>query len=178
LAPSIDEATAEGRTGNDDDGAFDALEFASRLIRCPSVTPAEAGALDLLGGALEGMGFTVRRLEFHETGTAPVANLSARLGDGAPNLCFAGHTDVVPVGDATGWRSEPFSGEVRDGQLWGRGAADMKGAIAAFVAATHRFLGRRGPDFGGSISFLITGGGEGPPVNGTKKVLRWREENG
>jgi succinyl-diaminopimelate desuccinylase len=158
--------------------AVDTLDLTRRLIRCPSVTPAEAGALDLLEAELSGLGFACHRLPFAEPGTAEVDNLYARLGTSAPNLCFAGHSDVVPVGDEAAWSAGPFAGEVRDGQLYGRGAVDMKGAIAAFVAALTRFLARRGAAFGGSISLLITGDEEAEAVNGTRKVLAWLSEQG
>ena len=157
---------------------IDALALAQGLIRCASVTPVDEGALDLLQAALQDLGFTCHRLPFSDPGTAPVDNLYARLGDGQPNFCFAGHTDVVPPGEAAGWDIDPFAGEVRDQALHGRGAADMKGSIACFVAATARFLKRRGKNFDGSISLLITGDEEGPAVNGTVKVLDWMQANG
>ena len=153
---------------------IDAVELARALIRCPSVTPDEAGALDVLESALSELGFVCRRLKFSEPGTADVENLYARRGDGAPNFCFAGHVDVVPLGDPDAWSVDPFGGEVVDGVLYGRGAADMKSAIAAFVAAAAR----RGANRKGSISLLITGDEEGPAVNGTKKVLDWMAETG
>ncbi len=159
-------------------GSVDALELARALIRCPSVTPADDGALDTLQATLESLGFACTRLPFSEHGTPDVDNLYARLGTGAPNFCFAGHTDVVPVGDAAGWTVDPFGAEIIDGVLYGRGATDMKGSIACFVEATARFLANRGTDFGGSISLLITGDEEGPSINGTRKVLGWMEENG
>ena len=143
----------------------DPLPLARRLIQAPSVTPADEGALDVLGEALAALGFTVTRHRFDE-----VDNLYARLGTGAPVFCFAGHTDVVPPGPADQWAHPPFAADLDDGVLWGRGAADMKGAIAAMAAGTARFLERHGaPD--GSIAFLITGDEEGPAVNGTKKLL-------
>ena len=147
------------------------LAFARALIRCESVTPADGGALDVLQSALETLSFTCHRLPFEEPGTARVDNLYARRGEDAPNFCFAGHTDVVPTGDRAGWTREPFAAQVEDGVLYGRGASDMKGAIAAFVAAVARF-GER-PAGGGSISLLITGDEEGPAINGTRKVLDW-----
>jgi len=155
---------------------LDPVTFARDLIRCPSVTPEEGGALDLLQSTLEGMGFKCRRLPFSEEGTPDVDNLYARLGDSEPNFCFAGHTDVVPVGLRDQWSVDPFAAEVKDGVLFGRGAADMKGAIAAFAAAVRRYLDDGAPH--GSISFLITGDEEGPSVNGTKKMLQWMVENG
>ncbi len=157
---------------------IDATELAARMIRCPSVTPADEGALDVLQEELQGLGFECWRLPFSEPGAADVDNLYARLGNGAPAFCFAGHTDVVPVGDAGQWQSDPFSGEIRDGVLYGRGAADMKGAIACFVSAVARFLRGGERDWQGSICMLITGDEEGPAVNGTRKVLRWMAENG
>ncbi len=158
--------------------AVDALELARALIRCPSVTPADKGALDTLQAALDGLGFTCHRLTFSEAGTPDVDNLYARLGNAAPNFCFAGHTDVVPVGNAAGWTVDPFGAEIIDGVLYGRGATDMKGSIACFVEAVSRFIGRRGAGFGGSISLLITGDEEGPSINGTRKVLDWMTEQG
>ena len=146
------------------------LELARALIRCPSITPKNEGALDVLQSALEALGFTCHRLVFDGDESEPVDNLYARLGDQSPNFCFAGHTDVVPVGG--GWTTEPFAADVKDGRLFGRGAADMKGAIAAFVAAVARML-ERGDQPTGSISLLITGDEEGDAVNGTKKMLGW-----
>ena len=147
------------------DSLLDPLALAQDLIRCASVTPADAGAMDVLTAALERLGFTVTRLRFGE-----VENIFARIGTGAPHFCFAGHTDVVPVGDAN-WSAPPFSGEVRNNVLYGRGACDMKGAIAAFVAAAARQL-KTSPGKG-SISLLITGDEEGPATDGTVKVLDW-----
>lgn len=141
------------------------VEFAAELIRCPSVTPKDAGALDLMQRTLESLGFTCTRYPFED-----VDNLYARLGTKAPNFCYAGHTDVVPVGDVDDWDLDPFGGIVEDGILWGRGAADMKGGIASFVAAIAANLAD-GWTPNGSISFLITGDEEGPAINGTTKVL-------
>ncbi len=157
---------------------LDALDLARRLIRCPSVTPNEGGALDLLEEVLSGLGFTCHRLPFSEPGSADVDNLYARLGSGGRNFCFAGHTDVVPVGDAKAWRNDPFGAEVVDGILYGRGAVDMKGGIACFVAAAARFIESRGGEFDGSISLLITGDEEAEAINGTRKVLAWLAERG
>ena len=147
-----------------------AVKFAADLIRRPSITPIDAGTLDILQGRLEVMGFSCTRYPFGE-GEDRVDNLYARRGADAPNFCFAGHTDVVPVGDAGKWTSDPFAGEIRDGQLWGRGAADMKGAIAAFVAALEGLFAA-GWTPKGSLSFLITGDEEGPAINGTDKLLK------
>ena len=147
------------------------VALAQALIRCPSVTPDDHGALEVVGNALDRLGFTCHRLTFEEDGTAPIGNLYARMGEGTPNLCFAGHTDVVPPGDLAGWRVDPFAGEIIDGVLYGRGAVDMKGAIACFLAAGARFLDAHRP--AGSISVVITGDVEGPAINGTRKVLTW-----
>ncbi|WP_029007923.1 succinyl-diaminopimelate desuccinylase [Azospirillum halopraeferens] len=155
----------------------DPVALARALIRCPSVTPADAGALDVLGTALERLGFACHRLRFEEPGTEPVDNLYARLGTQGPNLCFAGHTDVVPPGDPAGWSVDPFAAEIHAGNLYGRGAVDMKSAIAAFVAAVARALTAGGPP-AGSISLLITGDEEGMAINGTRKVLSWLRERG
>jgi succinyl-diaminopimelate desuccinylase len=156
----------------------DPLALSRALIRCPSITPIDAGALEVLQAALEGLGFVCSRLPFSEPGTADVENLYARLGDEPPNFCFAGHTDVVPVGDEAAWTCDPFGGEIRDGRLYGRGASDMKAAIACFTAAADRFLADRGGGFAGSLSLLITGDEEGPSINGTRKVLGWLDERG
>ena len=151
------------------DSPYDPLAIAVELIRCPSVTPRDEGALDTLEKWLSPLGFRCERMPFREEGTPDVDNLYARLGTGGPHFCFAGHTDVVPVGDEAAWSVEPFAGEIRAGKLFGRGAADMKGSIAAFVAAAER-LARGG--FEGSISLLITGDEEGPGINGTAKMLK------
>jgi succinyl-diaminopimelate desuccinylase len=158
---------------------IDPVELTRELIRCPSVTPAEAGALDLLQRRLEALGFTCHRLGFAAPGTERVENLYARIGgDNGRNFCFAGHSDVVPVGDRAAWSGDPFGGEQRGGMVHGRGAADMKGAIAAFVAAAARFRDRHGDGLPGAISLLITGDEEGPAVNGTKPVLEWLAARG
>ncbi|MEO5337810.1 MAG: succinyl-diaminopimelate desuccinylase [Magnetospirillum sp. WYHS-4] len=154
------------------------LALAQALIRCPSVTPAEGGALGVLEQSLKPLGFACTRLPFSQEGTPDVDNLYARIGTSGPVFCFAGHTDVVPVGDAGAWTVDPFGGEVKDGRLYGRGASDMKAAVACFAAAAGRFIARRGPDFGGSISLLITGDEEGPAINGTPKMLSWMRAKG
>ena len=154
------------------------LALAQALIRCPSVTPEEGGALSFLARVLGEAGFSVERPVFSEPGTPDIENLYARLGDRGPVLLFAGHTDVVPPGEAGAWTHGPFSGDVAEGALYGRGAVDMKGGIACMLAATLRFLEKAGPDFGGSIAFLITGDEEGPAVNGTVKLLAWAKERG
>lgn len=154
------------------------VELARGLIRCPSITPTDAGALELLERALAEGGFQCRRLTFRDDGTLPVDNLFARIGSGMPHLCFAGHTDVVPPGDEGLWTYPPFGGVIEDGVLYGRGASDMKGAIAAFAAAALDYARSKGDDIPGSISLLITGDEEGPGINGTRKVLDWMAANG
>ena len=156
----------------------DPIELSQALIRCPSVTPTDAGALGVLKAALSPMGFDCKVLSFSAPGTPDVDNLYARLGKSGQNLCFAGHTDVVPTGDENAWAHPPFAAEIKDGFLYGRGVVDMKCAIAAFASATSRFVSENGADFGGSISFLITGDEEGPAINGTTKALDWMVENG
>jgi len=152
--------------------ARDPVALTRALIRCESVTPAEGGALALLEAVLKSAGFACHRMTFREPGTPDVENLYARFGTSEPNLCFAGHTDVVPPGDVAAWSVPPFAGEIRDGRLYGRGAVDMKGAVAAFVAAALRHLAAKS-GAKGSISLLITGDEEGPSINGTAKVLDW-----
>ena len=152
---------------------IDPVELTQTLIRRPSVTPADAGAMDVLQRILEGLGFTCRRMPFEGPGGegvhARIENLYARRGTASPNLCFAGHTDVVPTGAADGWSADPFLAEVRDGVLFGRGAVDMKGGIAAWVSAVSAVLSKGEPN--GSLSFLITGDEEGPALHGTKRVV-------
>ncbi len=157
--------------------SVDALALCQALLRCPSVTPADAGALGVLARVLEEHGFAAHRVTFSEPGTPDVDNLYARIGTGAPYLLFAGHTDVVPPGAREAWRHDPFAGTVADGLLYGRGAQDMKGGIAAFAAAALGYLAAHGPG-GGSIGFLITGDEEGPAVNGTTKLLDWAHARG
>ncbi len=140
---------------------IDPIKLACDLIACPSVTPTDAGVMDILQTALQSIGFEVERLPF-----ANVDNLYARRGQDGPNFCFAGHTDVVPAGDADKWQSPPFSPTIENGVLTGRGAADMKGGLAAFVAAASEF-----DTDSGSISLLITGDEEGDATHGTCKVL-------
>lgn len=152
------------------------MELARDLIRCPSVTPEDAGALGVLQAVLEDLGFACHRLTFSDEDTPDIDNLYARRGDSRPNFCFAGHTDVVPLGNPDAWSVDPFGGEIIDDVLYGRGATDMKSAIAAFVEAISRVVSNG--DVGGSISLLITGDEEGPAINGTKKVLDWMADQG
>ncbi len=165
--------------GNHDYGrsrphALDPIELSQALIRCPSVTPKDEGALGVLERALTPLDFACHRLRFEQDGTAPIENIYARIGTAGPNFCFAGHTDVVPPGEK--WSHDPFAGTVEDGTLYGRGAVDMKSAIAAFAAAASRYLANGAPK--GSISLLITGDEEGPAINGTPKMLGWLKERG
>ena len=151
-------------------GAIDPVDLAQRLIRCASITPADAGAQGLLGGVLRNLGFRVEALAFGGPPDGQVENLFATIGDGAPHFAFAGHTDVVPVGNAAAWRVEPFAGTIVDDRLVGRGANDMKGAIAAFVAAAADHVGQARP---GRLSLIITGDEEGPATFGTAPMLDW-----
>jgi succinyl-diaminopimelate desuccinylase len=155
----------------------DPVPLLQDLIRCKSVTPAEGGALTYLENLLSTHGFVCHRLIFREDGTPDVENLFARFGSGAPHLCFAGHTDVVPEGIVESWTHPPFAADIADGFVYGRGATDMKGSVAAFAGAAIDFI-RSAGKFRGSISFLITGDEEGPAINGTVKVLEWMRENG
>src|SRR6201987_298251 len=161
---------------------IDALSIAQALLRCPSVTPADAGALGVLEDILKAAGFEVHRVTFGEPGTADIDNLYARIGDSAPHITFAGHTDVVPAGDEAAWSHGAFSGEVKDGFLYGRGAVDMKGGIACSVAAVQQYLADHGgkpqENGKGSISFLITGDEEAASINGTVKLLKWIADRG
>jgi succinyl-diaminopimelate desuccinylase len=156
----------------------DPVAITRDLLRCPSVTPVEGGALSFLETTLKSAGFTVHRMTFSEPGTADVENLYARIGTSAPHLMFAGHTDVVPPGDPKAWSHAPFSADIADGVLYGRGAVDMKGAIACKVAAALDHLAANGGKPKGSISFLITGDEEGIAVNGSPKLLKWAAARG
>ena len=156
----------------------DPVALARDLVRCPSVTPAEGGALALLETTLAAQGFSVERMTFSAPHTPDVENLYATIGSGRPHLVFAGHTDVVPVGDEAAWTSPPFAGAIRGGRLIGRGAVDMKSAIAAMITAAVEFLSARGSKFSGALSFLITGDEEGAAINGTAKLLDWARARG
>lgn len=155
---------------------IDPVALAQALIRCPSVTPEDHGALETLQNALAPLGFSFHRLRFEDAKSAAVDNLYARVGTGAPHFCFAGHTDVVPVGESNSWRHDPFGAVIENGMLYGRGAADMKSAIGAFAAAASNHLGKH--SLKGSISLLITGDEEGVGINGTPKVLGWLKQHG
>jgi succinyl-diaminopimelate desuccinylase len=156
----------------------DPVAIARDLMRCRSVTPEDGGALDYLQKVLAAAGFAVHRVTFDEPGTAPIDNLYARIGTAKPNLVFAGHTDVVPAGNEASWSHPPFAGEVAGDKLYGRGAVDMKGGIACFVAAALDYLAESGGKPGGSISLLITGDEESVAINGTIKLLKWADEQG
>ena len=155
----------------------DPVKNLAQLIACPSVTPAEAGALTALENMLAPLGFVVERPVFSEDGTPDVENLYARRSGNGPHLMFAGHTDVVPVGDEAAWKFPPFSATIHNGEMYGRGAVDMKGGVACFTAAVARHLQKNG-ELKGSISFLITGDEEGPSINGTGKLLEWAKAKG
>jgi len=156
----------------------DPVALARDLLRCPSVTPAEGGALAFMENVLKGAGFTVHRVTFEEPGTDPIENLYARIGTEMPHLMFAGHTDVVPPGPEANWSHPPFASEIANGILYGRGAVDMKGSIACKMAAVLDYLAENGGTPKGSISFLITGDEESIAVNGTIKLLKWCAERG
>ena len=156
----------------------DPVALAREFLRCPSVTPQEGGALSLLEKVLSGAGFAVHRVVFSEPGVDDVENLYARIGSAGPHLVFAGHIDVVPPGDEARWRHPPFAGDIADGLLFGRGAVDMKGAIACKLAAVLDHLAANGGQPKGSISFLITADEEGIAVNGTVKLLKWAAARG
>ena len=158
--------------------ARDAIALTQALVRCPSVTPEEGGALDLLQSVLDAAGFVTQRKIFQAEGTPDVDNLYARYGKGSPCLLFAGHTDVVPTGDENLWTHPPFGGVIDKGVLYGRGTTDMKGGVAASVTAALRFLDRHKDSFKGSIAFLITGDEEGSAVNGSVKLLEWAHAQG
>jgi len=153
--------------------AVDPVALTRDLIRCRSITPQDDGALAVMESALSRLGFTCHRLPFSEPGAAEVHNLLAVIGEAGPHFCFAGHSDVVPPGNLEGWTVDPFGGMIIDGAIYGRGANDMKGALAAMVAAVARHLQGRGGKPLGRISLLITGDEEGPAINGTRKVLEW-----
>lgn len=155
----------------------DPVALTQALIRCPSVTPAEGGALALLGVVLSAEGFSVERPVFSEPGMPDIENLYARIGSEGPVFVIAGHTDVVPPGDLAAWTHDPFAAEIEGGTLYGRGACDMKGGLAAMVSAAIRYR-RANPDAPGSIAFLVTGDEEGPAVNGTVKLLDWADRRG
>jgi succinyl-diaminopimelate desuccinylase len=156
---------------------IDPAAVLATLIRCPSVTPNEGGALTAIEVMLKPMGFSVERPVFSDDNTPDIENLYARLSGNGPHLMFAGHTDVVPVGDEAAWTHPPFAAEIANGELYGRGAVDMKGGIACFIAALARHTEKHGRPQG-SVSFVITGDEEGPAINGTTKLLEWAAQKG
>ena len=159
-----------------DIGIGNPIELTKDLISCRSITPENDGAIEQVSHWLEEIGFKSEILNFEEAGTASVKNLWSKIGSKGPTICFAGHTDVVPTGNINEWSSDPFDASEINNEIIGRGAADMKGAIAAFISATKRFV-EENPNFPGSIGFIITGDEEGCAINGTKKILKWMEEN-
>ena len=157
---------------------IDPVALTAQLVRCPSITPQDHGALALIEKQLLPLGFRCEHMSFAHEGFARVDNLYARWGTGTPHFCFAGHTDVVPVGDETKWTHPPFAAIEEEGILWGRGSADMKSALAAFITAVSQFLAVHGNDFTGSISLMITGDEEGPAINGTRAMVATLKERG
>ena len=155
---------------------MEVIELTKALISCQSVTPKNDGVLDLLEKELSSIGFDCRRYLFSDSNTPDVDNLFAKIGSGAPHICFGGHTDVVPVGDISAWSCDPFNATEKDGKVYGRGASDMKSAIAAFVCAVEEYV--KSNELKGTISLLITNDEEGPAINGTKKVLEEIYKNG
>ena len=155
---------------------MEVIELTKALISCQSVTPKNDGVLDLLEKELSNIGFDCRRYLFSDSNTPDVDNLFAKIGSGAPHICFGGHTDVVPVGDISAWSCDPFNATEKDGKVYGRGASDMKSAIAAFVCAVKEYV--KSNELKGTISLLITNDEEGPAINGTKKVLEEIYKNG
>ena len=155
---------------------MEVIELTKALISCQSVTPKNDGVLDLLEKELSNIGFDCRRYLFSDSNTPDVDNLFAKIGSGAPHICFGGHTDVVPVGDIDAWSFDPFNATEKDGKVYGRGASDMKSAIAAFVCAVKEYIENN--ELKGTVSLLITNDEEGPAINGTKKVLEEIYKNG
>ena len=152
---------------------FDTVALTQALVKCPSVTPDDEGALQVVEDHLNAIGFQCTRLPFSEKNTYDVDNLFATIGSSGKHIAFAGHTDVVPAGNEGSWSYSPFSATIADGKLFGRGSEDMKGNIACFISATNSFLKKYGKDFGGQISFIITGDEEKEAINGTIKIMEW-----
>ena len=151
---------------------IDEIRFTQELIKKPSVTPKDLGAMNVVVKHLKKLGFKCKLMSFQEKGTDKIINLYAKYGNQSPNLCFAGHTDVVPTGDVSSWSTNPFGAKIKKGYLYGRGVSDMKGGIGCFIAAVSQFL-KENKNFKGSISFLITGDEESVAINGTKKVVEY-----
>ena len=155
---------------------FDCINLTQELVKCPSITPKDEGALKVVENHLKDLGFDCTRLPFSEKGFDDVDNLFAKIGTSGKHLAFAGHTDVVPIGNEKSWKFPPFSGTIDNGKLYGRGAEDMKGSIACFISATNTFIKKYGSDFGGQLSFIITGDEEKEAINGTIKMMEWTKQ--
>tara|TARA_Y100000590_G_C15743481_1_gene1021149 strand:+ start:511 stop:1692 length:1182 start_codon:yes stop_codon:yes gene_type:complete len=156
---------------------FDCVSLTQALVRCESVTPKDDGALQIVEDHLSNIGFVCTKLPFSEKNFDNVNNLFATTGESGKHLAFAGHTDVVPPGNIESWKYPPFSGTIDNGVLYGRGSEDMKGSIACFISATNQFIKKYGSNFGGKLSFIITGDEEKEAVNGTIKMMEWTKEN-
>ena len=152
---------------------FDTVDLTQALVKCPSVTPNDGGALQIVEEHLKNLGFKCTRLPFSKDGFDDVDNLFAKIGKSGKHLAFAGHTDVVPPGNDESWKYSPFSATIDNGKIYGRGVEDMKGSIACFISATNSFIKKYGSDFGGQLSFIITGDEEKEAVNGTVKIMEW-----
>ena len=156
---------------------FDPIILTQNLVKCPSITPKEAGALDIIENHLSSLGFKCTRLPFSGNSSYEVDNLFATIGSTGKHIAFAGHTDVVPPGNESSWKYPPFSATINDDKLYGRGSEDMKSNIACFISATNEFISKNGIDFGGKLSFIITGDEEGEAINGTQKIMEWAKKN-
>ena len=156
---------------------FDPVTLTQSLVQCPSITPEDNGALNIVKSHLTDLGFNCKILQFASENSYEVDNLFGTIGNNGKHLAFAGHTDVVPIGNENSWKFPPFSGKISEGKLYGRGSEDMKSSIACFVSATQEFLKKHGRNFNGKISFIITGDEEKIAINGTKKIMEWTKEN-
>jgi len=156
---------------------FDPVTLTQSLVQCPSITPEDNGALNIVKSHLTDLGFNCKILQFASGNSYEVDNLFGTIGNNGKHLAFAGHTDVVPIGNENSWKFPPFSGKISEGKLYGRGSEDMKSSIACFVSATQEFLKKHGRNFNGKISFIITGDEEKIAINGTKKIMEWTKEN-
>ena len=156
---------------------FDPIVLTQNLVKCPSVTPKEAGAIDIIENHLKNLSFTCTRLPFSGNNSYEVDNLFATIGSTGKHLAFAGHTDVVPPGNEKSWKYHPFSATIENDKLYGRGSEDMKSNIACFISATNEFISKHGTDFGGKLSYIITNDEEGEAINGTQKIMEWTKKN-
>ena len=156
---------------------FDPIILTQALVKCPSITPKDEGALDIVQEHLTSIGFNCTRLPFSDKNSYDVDNLFATIGSGDKHLAFAGHTDVVPPGNENSWKYPPFSATIDGGKLYGRGAEDMKSNIACFISATEKFISKNGNNFDGKLSFIITGDEENDAINGTSKIMEWTKQN-